>query len=457
MQLTVQLAGLLALAGSCLALEDFALRLSNQPYCFPIKIHTSAENAKLSAKVTKYEVSPKFLEIEDRNDTHVLVTAYRKIHVNDQQHFMGEYAPLIVCSDEAIKNGYCKEKHRGKLLFEYKDPETHDGLITNEIINDMELHENFFTTNESGVYCVKAYAPWGESFKLDIQVEDGHKQKISFRRKQWGLIWENIIISVPILIFTALWISWAQNQPIGLNAIPYSVKIMLINGIFALIENIIKQPLFIGLSGNLNLTIYLLWSSYWLWMNSFIPYQWSGNFSHGKITDFEGIKTFFFIQLLFIMIFVLELLQSNYPELTKTTTFDLILGGLHALEFLIQYLYLNFKVFQRYRSTTKEFKDFNKSGSPIYKQFTWFFLSEYIGIPSSHFLGMILFLIMMHGLPNIPAYRDNYMLDGEEHFYSDLPIDIALVYIALWKGYVLLKYWTPSYFHQLETYKEREE
>ncbi|CDR47006.1 CYFA0S27e00694g1_1 [Cyberlindnera fabianii] len=450
MQLTVQLVGLLGLIGSCLALENFVQTFSNERDCFPIMIHPSAKMAKLSAKVTKYEVSPEYTDVEDRNATHIIITAFRKIYFREVK-YKGIYVPILKCSDEAIIRGYCEEEDRGQSI----QIDKQDGLFTIEIIKDMELHENFFTTDENGVYCVRANAPWSKSFKLDIQLEDGYEQDINSRTRNLGVIWQTIISGCPILILTFLWISWAQNHPGGFKAIPYSVKIMLINGIFTIVQDV--TSLF-DMLVTLIITRNLLCNSFWLWMNNFIPYQWSGNFSHDKITHFEGVKTFLGIQFLLIVIFVLDLVGSCYFEMTTTTTsYHLIRSGLEMLWRVIVFLYLCFKLFPRYYNTTKKLKDSNQFRSPIYKQFRWFFLSEYIGTPSSYFLEAVLSLVMVGGLPKISAYRDNYMIDDEHLHLEPVVFIIMGVYATLWRGYVLLKYWTPSYFHQLETYKERGE
>lgn len=412
------------------------------------------ETLEISFQVIKYEPAFRFAKDAERNETHVLATVFRKKHIKNDMVFRGKSGlPLKVCSDEAIELGYCKEKHKGKLLFHYTDPETSKRLVVNEIIKDMDIHHEAFIADETGVYCIKALAPYAKSFELEVIVDDGHGASMTERHHTTYLFISWILFCSIDVVFVLRWALWVKSQA-KLAIIPFPAKVLLIDAIFWIISNTLTTLNDLTFESGLVERVKGLVNDSWkLWFETFMLYQWAGDFSHAPVIEYTGIKRYALAQLIIIVQFIIDLL-NDYTSLKITGT---LMSTINSVMAKLLTLYINFTVLRRLWQTRKQYKKFKKTQLPIYKQFTWLFLYEYVFLPSCVVAMMAEKFLIDHVLSIFStAFHKNYMIDGEVPVFGRTPTFIfGSAYICAWQGLTLLRYWTPNYFEKAEQYKDR--
>lgn len=198
--------------------EYHTLSKSSPESCFPINVPKN-QNVTLDIFVIQYE-SIAFAH-EKPHHTSVSVFVYRKKEVDEEKIFLGDYNIHVICDDNSIGKGYCDERHKGKILFEYIDDEISQGNAYNEIITEYGMSHSNFTFKESGYYCAKSVDLKAKEYKLSLILRDGHKYEESEREK---LQIQLVKVLLNCLILGGLTFKWSKT---AIKKIPYLVKVLL--------------------------------------------------------------------------------------------------------------------------------------------------------------------------------------------------------------------------------------
>lgn len=426
--------------------ENYTFSKSSSSYCFPVFV-PSSQDVTLDLSLTKYEPLPG-LTLEE-NKTRISVIFYRRLDINGKKHFLGDYNVHIICDDEAMNKGYCEEKHKGKILFEYKDNEKSKGKAYNEVLTELDLFSDVFSIHETGYYCFRTIGVKAKDYKLNLILKDGHRLELSDRESLHLHVVKFVLSASFLFYFLQKWKIWSQDT--SLEDIPYLVRVLLIDvgllvlqdlldGIQTLLGEDSKSKLIyntVKFSGT------ALSDIHWVGKTFFL-FQYSGNFTYDKF-DFEHIKIFISALCIELIPLVFNAFFENIEK--KQNFMAYIVMGIGLLIF-IAYSIIYIRIIIRWRRTSKEFYDFQKSDDPKLPQFKWLIFGTFL-LP---FVLSICWYVINDAVINnllwyVSFYKEHYLLD-EYHdswaFYrSDAIAELINLGVNL---FVYYKFWTPDYF-----------
>lgn len=437
--------------------------LSNQAYriCFPL--YADQQGVQLDISLLEYNPLPG-LSLEE-NATNVAVIVYRHKELNHDKVFVGDYNIHTVCDDDAMRRGYCEPKHKGKILFEYKEDGDYQGNAFSEIFHEVGTFADVHEFKESGYYCARAVAFKAKDFKVQLLVKDGH----SLRKYQRDDIRIELYRAIGYLVFGSFfyfkWLKWSNSNN---TYLPYLVKVfsadIFIQFIILLISMAVSY-----LDANAQSTwtfktlncLGMLFVSFQNVALVFYLYQYSGNFTYDKF-DFQYIKifgaTYFAVTLpYFAKKYIDKLVNgSNSDDVDDGQEFVQLLTILLAIFGLILGLFhviVKVRTIIRYFKSSKEYRDSNQNDNPKLKQFKWTIWTKItMGLVFDIFFGFIMEILDLI-LKLVPFYKNNFLIDGKVTPYEYVEELVKNTILLSVQFYVLFKFWTPQYLKKAQDYK----
>ncbi len=458
------LAFILAIAQLCQCYENYTLSKDNSRMCFPVYVN-KGQKVSLDLSLLEYEPLPG-LSAEE-NKTNVAVILYRHQELNYEKVFVGDSNVHQLCNDEAIERGYCEPKHKGKILFEYKEDGDYQGNAFNEIFHELESYQDAHQLGETGFYCARALGFKAKKFKLEILINDGLSTTGTQRRDLLTTFFKFFgLVSLGVFYYSK-WFKWSRLN--DHQKIPYLVKLLLIN-IVLQTTYLMLDIIMIILGANARKTVMYICFHYLHTLISdfdevalvFYLYQYSGNFTYDSF-QFEYKKVFTFLYLIeiapdFLDPFATKIFESQKNPDGTDGDFLQLCGVIYLIIVVllgIFYFILKIRTLMRYYRSSKEYTDFGKSDDPRFAQFKWLILTRlfmnYFG-----FFFEATMMITFGILHMIPFYKSNFMFDegkfaGPQEFYFETFLKHIIVLSV--KYFVLLRFWTPEYFVKAKNYK----
>ncbi|CCH42843.1 putative membrane protein [Wickerhamomyces ciferrii] len=437
------------------ALASYNYTLSKAEFnlqCFPVY-----PNDQIHINFLNFTTKPEF---EDKKISLPFIF-YRKKDINIDKVFAGETNIHHICDQPAIERGYCSEKHLGKILYEYKDPEASQGELFSTILTNFGELKNIREIKEAGYYCGNTKSFKAENYKVVITVDDGYKTTLGSRQSyKVGLVKLTVSL-INALTFINTWNKWSQSNG---SHTPYLIKLLQIylvlitfNKLFVILPNItVLWDIDFRLEHKDWWNVFDFLSEFAQKVSFrgclFYLYQYSGNFSFDKIEELESVKVHLFFFIIDIVSIVLDVFYLS----------DVFEGAIHTSFLILTFIIFIFnqifyvKSFLRYKKSVKEFKDFNKTDDPKLSQFKWLILSRFFMGYSEAIIGIlgVIVVLISRVLLTTSLVLEIFFLDGEEFIYGtymDIPIDIFLFFIEFYVFNVIL---TPKNYEKVINYKK---
>ncbi|CCH42830.1 putative membrane protein [Wickerhamomyces ciferrii] len=389
------------------------LNIEKKSQCFVL-----SEGHRVSVFLKEYQ----FSHLRDRvPDIYLLI--YRKNQLNWDKEFKDQQGYVLKrCFERAIELGYCENDQYGESLYEFKTPQDdtkHSFLSLH--IDELGFQQiEALEVEEDGYYCAQTEGlNWGTQFYVELSIDSGdnftREEKLKFQNYLVYLI-INIIIGI---VFTGQWVNWKLKTK---KSIPYLLKIIH----YYLICNIVNDLLdlvktWYGMNSktipgmildNILAIFYVLTTR----VDDFYYYHYSGEFTFNRPKSFESLKMFI---LLFFTSYISYLLRVTKDLSQDKSSLSYILKNLIlALTYFLNEfsrLIFDFKIYLRYRFTSKQYYQNNMTDHPKLSQFKWLIMNHLF---TAIFLVSNISIIGL--LKSFLYYSENqsiiefFLLDGED-------------------------------------------